>query len=214
MNRFSPFCLVVLCFLGLSYFVVAGPQAKTPVEKNPVKTFFAKLSGDWNGSYSLWMRPGTPAQKSEITAQFQSTAKGNYFLMTYAWKQGGKVQEGVFLFGGHGKTATATWGDSFHMVPEPMLCKGELKDGGKKLVIKGSYDMGKGPAWGWRTEFTLCGPNAFLMEAYNIMPNGVEGLAVKAELKRAPKKGNVAVTVGLSEEQREPIINQVSFDTK
>lgn len=197
MNRFAPFYLVVLCFLSLSYFAVAGPQAKSPQEKKPSKeethtktaqAFYAKLSGDWNGSYSLWMRPGTPAQKSEITAQFQSTAKGNYFLMTYAWKKRGKAQEGVFLFGGHGKTATATWGDSFHMVPEPMQCKGELKDGGKKLIIKGSYAMGKGPAWGWRTEFTLCGPNAFLMEAYNIMPNGVEGLAVKAELKRVPKK--------------------------
>ncbi len=107
--------------------------------------------------------------------------------MTYDWKTGDKTQEGVFLFGGHGKTATATWGDSFHMVPEPMQCKGELTDGGKKLAVKGGYSMGKGPAWEWRTEFTLLGPDAFLMEAYNIMPDGAEGLAVKAELKRAPK---------------------------
>jgi len=197
MNRFALFYLVVLCSLGLSYFTVAGPQAKSPQEKKPpneetytktVQAFYAKLSGDWDGTYSLWLRPGTPAYKSEITAQFQSTAKGNYFLMTYAWKKGGIVQEGVFLFGGYGKTATATWGDSFHMVPEPMQCNGQLKDGGKKLIIKGSYAAGKGPVWGWRTEFTLRGPNAFLMEAYNIMPNGVEALAVKAELKRAPQK--------------------------
>jgi hypothetical protein len=188
---------VILCFLYLSNFAVAGPQAKSLPENNPLKeethvktalAFYAKLSGEWNGSYSLWLRPGTPAQKSDITAQFRSIAKGNYFLMTYTWKQGGKAQEGVFLFGGHGNTATATWGDSFHMVPEPMQCKGELKDGGKKLIIKGSYAMGRGPTWGWRTEFTLWGPNALLMEAYNITPDGVEGLAVKAEMKRAPKK--------------------------
>ena len=47
--------------------------------------------------------------------------------------------------------------------------------------------MGEGPAWGWRTEFTQQSPNSLLMEAYNIMPDGVEGLAVKAELKRVIK---------------------------
>ena len=51
--------------------------------------------------------------------------------MTYSWKKGDEAQEGVFLFGGNGKAAPATWGDSFHMVPEPMQCKGELKDSGK-----------------------------------------------------------------------------------
>ena len=195
MNRFAPFYLLLLCFLSLFCFAVAGAQTESPREKMPAKEethtntaqdFYAQISGDWNGSYSLWLRPGTPVQKSEITAHIQSTAKGNYSLMTYAWKRGGEAQEGVFLLGGHGKTATATWGDSFHMVPEPMQCKGELKDGGKKLIIKGSYAAGEGPDWGWRTEFTLRGPNAFLMEAYIITPNGVEGLAVKAELKRAP----------------------------
>ena len=47
--------------------------------------------------------------------------------------------------------------------------------------------MGEGPAWGWRTEFTQQSPNSLLMEAYNIMPNGVEALAVRVELKRVIK---------------------------
>ena len=98
--------------------------------------------------------------------------------MTYSWRQGGKSQEGVFLFGGGEKSATATWGDSFHMAPRPMQCTGELKESGNQLFFKGSYSMGKGPAWSWRTEFTLKGPNRLLMVAYNIMPNGIEGLAV------------------------------------
>ena len=114
MKRFPSICLVTLCLVGFSSLAVAYLQAKPPKNQAPkeeartttVRAFYAKLSGNWKGPYSLWLRPGTPAQKSEITAQFQSTAKGNYFLMTYAWKQGGKAQEGVFLFGGHGKTAT------------------------------------------------------------------------------------------------------------
>lgn len=196
MIRLAPSYLVLLCFLGFSGMAAAQLQVKPPSKKissnektqtKTVKDFYTKLKGDWKGLYHLWLRPGTPAQKSDITAYFQSAAKGNYFLMTYSWKKGDEVQEGVFLFGGHGKAATATWGDSFHMVPEPMQCKGELKDDGKKLIVKGSYSMGEGPAWGWRTEFTQQGPKSLLMEAYNIMPNGVEGLAVKAELKRVIK---------------------------
>lgn len=196
MIRLAPFYLAFLCFFGVSGVVVAQLQVKPPQEKissneetqtKTARAFYARFKGDWKGSYSLWLRSGTPAQKSVINANFQPAAKGNYFLMTYSWKKGDEAQEGVFLFGGHGKAATATWGDSFHMVPEPMQCKGELKDGGKKLIVKGSYSMGKGPAWGWRTEFTQQGPKSLLMEAYNIMPNGVEGLAVKAELKRVIK---------------------------
>ncbi len=195
MKLFPSLYLVTLFLIGFSSLAVAYLQAKPPkkhaqkeeVQTTTARAFYAKLSGNWKGPYSLWLRPGTPAQKSNISAHFQPTAKGNYFLMTYSWKQGGKVQEGVFLFGGHEKAATATWGDSFHMVPTPMQCKGVLKNGGKKLVITGSYSVGKGPAWNWRTEFTQQGPNSLLMEAYNIMPNGVEGLAVKAELKRVIK---------------------------
>ncbi len=189
--------LMVLCFLALAYLFEGDRQAHSALVKLPpqeeagiksTRTFYEMLVGGWTGPYSLWTRPGTPVQKSEITAQFQTLAKDNYFLMTYVWEQGGKTQEGVFLFGGHANEATATWGDSFHMVPVPMQCKGELMEDGKKLVFKAKYSVGQGPAWGWRTEFTLRGPDALLMEAYNITPEGLEGLAVKAELKRAAKK--------------------------
>ncbi len=199
MIRFVPFYVTLLILLGLSGAVIAEHHAKSPQDKNPTskemktkitKAFYAKLTGDWKGSYSLWLRPGTPARKSDINANFQPAARGNYLLMTYTWEDGGEAQEGVFLLGGHGNVATATWGDSFHMAPAPMQCKGELEAGGNKLVVKGSYSAGEGPDWGWRTEFTREGPNSLLMEAYNIMPNGVEGLAVQAELKRVIKEKN------------------------
>jgi hypothetical protein len=196
MIRLALFYWAFLYFLGLSGGVVAQLQDKPAQQKTSsnegrqmetAKAFYAELEGAWGGSYSLWLRPGTPAQESDIKATFQPAAKGNYCLMTYSWKRENETQEGVFLFGGQGKAATATWGDSFHMAAEPMLCKGELKDGGKKLIVTGSYSVGEGPDWGWRTEFTRQGPESLLMEAYNIMPDGVEALAVKAELKRVVK---------------------------
>lgn len=111
--------------------------------------------------------------------------KGGYFLLSYSWEDGGEKQEGVFLMGGEHNMASATWGDSWHMQPEPMICTGVLSEDGQKLVFLGSYGAGPGvPDWGWRTEFTLQGEDAFLMEAYNITPEGLEEKAVRAELKR------------------------------
>lgn len=187
MIRSVPFYLILLCLLTLSSLGIAQSQIKPSEKEISSKAFYEELKGDWKGSYSLWLRPGTPAQVSDINANFQSVAKGNYFLMTYSWKKGNEAQEGVFLFGGNKKTATATWGDSFHSVPEPMQCKGELMDDGKTLIFEGSYSMGEDSAWGWQTEFTQQSQESLLMEAYNIMPNGVEVLAVKAELKRVER---------------------------
>ncbi|GAB4371399.1 MAG: hypothetical protein Kow0042_14150 [Calditrichia bacterium] len=192
MFRFVIFTVAFLGFAGLWDTVPGQPREDISPKLNPankeaqlatVKVFYSQIQGDWSGSYRLWLRPSTPAEQSEIRANIQPVVSGHYFLMTYSWKRAGKKQEGVFFFGGSGKTATASWGDSFHMIPEPMYCKGELQDGGK-LIFHGSYSFGNGPSWGWRTEFTHSNANELLMEAYNITPDGVEALAVKAELKR------------------------------
>lgn len=178
---------MVVLMIVMFTVVAVGQQKKNSPEIRTASSFFAELTGDWRGSYSLWTRPGTPAQKSNVSANFQPVAKGNYFLMTYSWKRGDEMQEGVFLFGRNRNDLTATWGDSFHMVPDPMACKGEFEIGGKKLILRGSYSGVDGPAWGWRTEFTLQDRESLLMEAFNIMPNGVEALAVKAELRRVSR---------------------------
>lgn len=76
------FQLAFLCFLGLSCVVVAQGQAKPPQTKifsneetrmKTLKELYAGLEGNWKGSYSLWLRPGTPAQESEINASLQTT---------------------------------------------------------------------------------------------------------------------------------------------
>ncbi len=69
-----------------------------------------------------------------------------------------------------------------------MQCKGALSDGGRKLILHGSYAASSGPDWGWRTEFTLLGADKLRMEAYNITPEGQEALAIRAELTRAGKR--------------------------
>ncbi len=151
-----------------------------------VQEFYEKLTGKWSGPYSVWLDPEKPSHNSEIAAQGRFVVQGSYFLLTYSWKWEDEEQEGVFLLGGKGGAASVTWGDSWHMQPEPMVCEGELTEEGQKLVCLGSYETGPDtPDWGWRTEFTLQGEDAFLMEAYNITPEGDETLAVRAELARS-----------------------------
>lgn len=173
MNRF-----VFLFLLGVFWPLSAHAGVETAV------AFYEQLRGQWVGSNSLWLRPGTPVHESDIKATISAAANGHYYLMNYSWSFEGEVQEGVFFLGGNENMATATWGDSWHMAPEPMYCQGELKENGARLVLIGTFTAGEGPDWGWRTEFTRQGPDNFLMEAYVIPPTGEEGLAVRAELKR------------------------------
>ncbi len=162
-----------------------GDEPAPEVGTMTIQEFYEKLTGEWTGSYELWLDPTQPSQNSGIVAHGRLVAKGSYFLLSYSWEWEGERQEGVFLMGGDGEKASATWGDSWHMQPEPMICEGELSEEDQKLVFLGSYGAGPGvPDWGWRTEFTLQGEGAFLMEAYNITPEGLESLAVRAELTR------------------------------
>ena len=173
--------LVSFCLMGV---IFRSDAPGTAADRN-VQEFYNKLKGEWSGPYSVWLNPMEPPLNSEIAAQGRFVAQGSYFLLTYSWKAEDEEQEGVFLLGGEGETASSTWGDSWHMQPEPMVCEGELTEEGQKLVFLGSYGAGPGISdWGWRTEFTLQGEDAFLMEAYNITPEGLESLAVRAELTR------------------------------
>ena len=152
------------------------------------KDFFAKLSGDWKGTYTLYMRPTDPVSVSDINAQVKPVALNNYFVMNYDWQHDSRPQEGVFLFAGQQETASFSWGDSFHSVPEPMQCKGTWldTDSGPKLIFHGSFSVGDGiPEWGWRTEFYAPDKDSFIMEAFVVKPEGAgETRSVLAEMKR------------------------------
>ena len=195
MKRPNAIALLALCFLALSGAHVASPRVNAapgtphPQAAKSAHDLYKQMLGKYTGTYTLWLRPGVPAQKSDAAGEFTSVAGDQYFLMTYSWGPKGAEatngsREGVFLLAGKDRTATATWGDSFHMTPLPMQCEGELNEQGTKLTFPGTYSAGDGPDWHWRTEFTIQGHEGITMEAYNITPEGQEMLAVRAELKR------------------------------
>lgn len=182
-KRFVAFCLTALWTFTFA-MNAAQSNSTNQTEAKVVQSFYSELVGDWSGSYSLWLDPEAEPQVSTARTRIEPAANNAYYLMTYDWDFAGKPQAGVFLFGGRDKTASASWGDSFHMTPDPMQCQGTLSDDGNKLSILGSYGAGSGPDWGWRTDFTRQGSDTLVMEAYNITPDGEEGLAVRAEFHR------------------------------
>lgn len=157
---------VIVSALAFVAFVALSPGSAFAqnVGATTMQEFYAHLTGEWTGSYALWVGHGAPSRNSDTVADGRYVSKGGYFLLSYSWEDGGEKQEGIFFMGGDHNMASATWGDSWHIQPEPMICKGVWSEDGQKLVFLGSYGAGPGVAdWGWRTEFTLQGEDSFLM---------------------------------------------------
>ena len=141
-----------------------------------VVQFLSAMAGQWQGDYKLWLDPSKDPALSDTTLVVKPTANHSYFLIHYNWMFQGQDKAGVFLLGGKDQQVQASWGDSFHMEPLPMICQGELD--GDKLVMLGSYPAGA-EEWRWRTEFSLHA-GKLVMRAYNISPSGQEDIAVEA----------------------------------
>ena len=73
------------------------------------------------------------------------------------------------------------WIDSFHTGTALMLSTGGPVSGGIISVL-GSYAAGEA-RWGWRTVLRA-DANAFVIEAFNIAPDGKEDPATKTSLER------------------------------
>lgn len=151
-----------------------------------VREFYAGLAGEWRGTYSLWFEPGTPVRICDTEARVQAIAGDAFHLMTYTWEFEGEGKEGALFLSGNDQAASMTWGDSWHMAPDPMVCQGRLEEEDSKLVFPGTYPTGPDtPDWGWRTELKRVDGDGLVMEAYNITPEGEEAIAVRAEYRRA-----------------------------
>ena len=86
MTRIISICLAILCLLSSSTQILAQNDEEAQI--NTALEFYSTLTGDWTGSYSLWLRPGSPAEESEIHANIKPVAKNSFYLMTYSWARG------------------------------------------------------------------------------------------------------------------------------
>jgi hypothetical protein len=135
-------------------------------------------TGQWKGSYQLWLSPGADANVSPSAATVLPVVKGKFVRFDYTWMWEGELQEGSLLIGyeaGSG-SVTAVWIDGWHNGNRFMICHGKIR--GDAIDVLGSYPAPSGPDWGWRTVIMPGGPDSLHMTMYNITPEAKEALAV------------------------------------
>lgn len=150
--------------------------------------FLAQLVGAWTGTSKLWLEPDVLADESPVQGAITLVLEGRFAIYLYQGSVEGEPQHGMFTFG-YNTTLDryeASWLDSFHNNTGIMFCSGAPKENG--FLVIGSYpDPTGGPDWVWRTEVTLEDTDHLTIEAYNIMPDGMEAKATETRLTRVRK---------------------------
>ncbi len=146
-----------------------------------------RILGVWIGENLLrttWLTP--PEHLSPSRLSVGPAAAGKFLVFSYTWSHDNVEQEGLLLLG-HDKqqdVATAAWVDSWHMSQKVMSFEGTVNADGV-IDLRGSYEAPPGPDWGWRIVISSSAADSLEMVMYNISPEGVEDLAVRANYKRA-----------------------------
>jgi hypothetical protein len=148
----------------------------------------ARLLGAWQGEKRLWMEgEGGPVFTSASRLVVTPVAKGSFLSFAYSWAFDGKAQEGLLIVGNDNEagTASAAWGDSFHMNARLMVSEGGVEAPGV-VSLSGHYAAPPGPDWGWRITLDLPAPDGLRIVMHNIEPSSAAHLAVQADFTRAP----------------------------
>ena len=148
---------------------------------------FASLSGEWKGTKCLYLNGESgPVQSSVSRLTIAKAARETLLLLDYTWKYESDPHEGVLLLGYDEpqNTASAAWGDSWHMSRRIMHCTGAIDDHGV-FNVRGSYQAPPDADWGWRIALTIHAADSIEIVMHNISPDGNEDLAVRAEFARA-----------------------------
>ena len=75
------------------------------------------------------------------------------------------------------------WVDSVHNGTAVMLSEGE-PGATDTISVLGSYDVGDGSRWGWRTTFAQPSDDEFVISHFNIPPGVDEYLGVETRYRR------------------------------
>lgn len=115
--------------------------------------------GSWHGQSQLFL-PDLPVGVSEVTATIEPTVGGTFLSIRYTWSEDGEPHEGLLLVG----SAQTLFTDSWHLRDAFMICT-PREDGS----VFGTYSVGEGPDWGWRTAIEPSG-ETLRIAMYNVPP--------------------------------------------
>lgn len=143
------------------------------------------LAGSWRGVSRVWFEPDKLADECPVELEATVLLGDRFLQFEYRTHLQGKPVEGRITVGHY--PDRKRWEmhliDSFHMGRGQLFCVGDSTDKGFRVL--GHYPDGQGgPDWGWRTELTITGPDAFSLTAYNVEPAGAEARATEMVLER------------------------------
>jgi hypothetical protein len=162
----------------------AAEAATTPFEGTPHHELLARMVGRWSGPTRTWFEPGATPEECTSEVSIESVLGGRFVRITSSGRVMDRPHAGEMLVGFHRdlEQYEIAWADSFHTGTSLMLSTGAPQPGGAISVL-GSYPAGD-ERWGWRTVLRLSGPDALLLEAFNITPAGDEMRAIETRLRR------------------------------
>jgi len=126
------------------------------------------LAGSWSGTNGFRLMPNGELHEFPATASVTTPAGGHLALVSYTWQHPEDgPQDGVLVVGSAGEsdTVTATWGDSWHQKPVPMVLSGHRTADGS-LILEGTY----GVDWTWRVRLESGEDGELRMQMDNVIP--------------------------------------------
>ena len=135
----------------------------------------AQAVGSYSGPNLLWFQDPNKPHESEGEVEVEADR------IRYTWSYEDKPQSGDMTFSFSPDGVEVEWNDTWH-TPEPMQFKGDhVADA---IIVRGTYGAGEGPDWGWRIELRAPRRGEFLIEMFNIHPDGQEDAAVRLHSER------------------------------
>jgi hypothetical protein len=166
--------------------IVSAPTSAFEGTKHHAR--LAVLAGTWKGTTATWLDPSSkdPSEEAAVDVRVESVLGGRFLRIQYASTAMGKPHAGEMLvaFEKDDDRWAVAWIDSFHTGSMLMhSTSNRTPNAEEPISVLGSYPAGPDQRWGWRTVIHPH-PERFVIEAFNVKPDGTEEPALKTQLTR------------------------------
>ena len=165
----SAICLFVMSCASAAKEEAINKSEEIILDHNET-SFLEAAIGNYSGPNLLWLYDPNKPEESVATVQITATE------INYSWEFQGKPQTGRMVFHLKPDAVDVDWVDSFHAADG---FKSVGTHSPTEIKVLCHYGEEGKPQWGWRTELTMPKAEQFLVEMFNISPDGKEEIAVR-----------------------------------